>query len=233
MSYSEILARLRQENRLTQSQVAAYIAGQTGKKCSGASVSSWEKGVALPPVHQFLLLCELYGVRDPQQTFRGAGGAEGGLSKLNALGRGRAEEYIAMLAENPLFAEDKRGDEEEIRPATRVIRLYDIPVAAGYGEFLDGDAYTELKVDETVPEDADFAVRVSGDSMTPRFVDNQVLFIRKQNVLEVGDIGIFSLNGDAYIKKFGNGELISINPRYLAIPIGEYDCLHIFGKVVG
>ena len=100
-------------------------------------------------------------------------------------------------------------------------------------EFLDSDASEDLEVDDTVPKEADFAVRVSGDSMEPRFANGQVVFIRKQNVLEVGDIGIFSHNGDAYIKKWGQGELISLNPRYLAIQISESDVLNIFGKVVG
>jgi len=230
MSYSEILARLRKESGLTQAAVAGYLSERSEKTYSKANISSWEKGVALPPNHQFLLLCELYEVRDIQETFRGVRRDHNGLKKLNALGKSRAEEYIAMLSGNPLFAE---GSDDDYDVQKRVIKLYDIPVAAGFGEFLDSDAHTELEVDETVPGDADFAVRVSGDSMAPKFVDSQVLFIRKQNVLEVGDIGIFSLNGDAYIKKFGNGELISLNPRYLAIPIGEYDCLHIFGKVVG
>jgi len=229
MILSETLARLRKDRGLTQTEVADFINKHSGKKYGLANVSSWENGT-MPPIESFLLMCELYGVRDIQEAFRGVKREQHGLEKLNTLGKSRAEEYVAMLAENPLFAED--DSRNDFRPAGRTIKLYEIPVAAGYGEFLDGEEYTELKVDETVPEDVDFAVRVSGDSMTPRFVDNQVLFIRKQNVLEVGDIGIFSLNGDAYIKKFGNGELISINPRYLAIPIGEYDCLHIFGKVV-
>jgi len=115
----------------------------------------------------------------------------------------------------------------------RTIKLYDIPVAAGAGVFLDSEHFTMLEIDETVPSDADFAVRVSGDSMEPRFVDCQVIFIKKQNSLEVGDIGIFALNGDSYVKKLGRGKLISFNPRYEPIVLGEHDSLHVFGKVIG
>jgi len=230
MNISETLARLRKERKLTQPEVADYITRHTEKKCSAASVSSWENGVALPPVPQFLLLCELYEVWDIQETFRGV--QYSGLAELNALGQSRVTEYIAGLRMNPMFVQAAVESEESHNKARRTIKLYDIPVAAGFGEHLHSASYTEIEVDETVPEDADFAVRVSGDSMAPRFRNRQVVFIREQNVLEPGDIGIFSLNGEAFIKKLGSGELISLNPKYLAIPIGENDSLHIFGKVV-
>jgi len=231
MRYSETLARLRKERGLTQTEVAEYLNTHSDKKYGKANISSWEKGAALPPIHQFLLLCELYGAQDIQATFRGAEHEYRGQPKLNALGKSRVEEYIATLLLNPLFVESR--DEEDREVVLRTIKLFDIPVAAGSGEFLDSDAYEDLEIDDTVPKDADFAVRVSGDSMTPRFTHGQVVFIREQQTLDVGEIGIFSHNGDAYIKKLGQGELISLNPRYLAIQISESDVLHIFGKVVG
>ncbi|MCL2221835.1 MAG: XRE family transcriptional regulator [Oscillospiraceae bacterium] len=115
----------------------------------------------------------------------------------------------------------------------RTIKLYDIPVAAGAGVFLDSEHFTMLDVDETIPSDADFAVRVSGDSMEPRFVDCQVIFIKKQKTLEVGEIGIFALNGDSFVKKLGHGKLVSLNSRYEPIEIKEEDSLYVLGKVVG
>jgi len=118
-------------------------------------------------------------------------------------------------------------------PRRRVIKLYEIPVAAGSGVFLDSSSYDDFEADETVPDETDFAVKVSGDSMTPRFVDSQIIFIRAQQLLDVGEIGIFSLNGDSYVKKLGHGELLSLNRKYSPIPIGEYDAFYIFGKVVG
>ena len=52
-----------------------------------------------------------------------------------------------------------------------------------------------------------------------------------------GEIGIFSLNGDAYIKKLQNDKdgifLISLNEKYAPIKVGENDRLDIFGKVLG
>ena len=193
-------------------------------------VSHWEKGVSLPPVEQFLLLCELYKVRDIQGTFRGVNTEIRGITKLNILGRSRVEEYISLLFENHLFIEPECVCAEYLR---KYIKLYDIPAAAGVGSYLDNDSCEDFEVDNTVPPDADFAVKVSGDSMEPRFIDGQIIFIKEQQTLNIGDIGVFGLNGDSFVKKLGECELISLNPLYKPIRIHEYDSIHIFGKVIG
>lgn len=124
-------------------------------------------------------------------------------------------------------------DIRETFAGKRLLRLYDIPVSAGLGNYLDDGGYEMIEVESTVPSSADYAVRVSGDSMTPRFVDQQIIFIHEQPSLTEGDIGIFCLNRDAYLKKLGKGCLISLNPDYAPIPIREHDEFSVFGKVVG
>ena len=137
-----------------------------------------------------------------------------------------------MLCGNSIFADTDSGH-DRLEKASRIIKLYDIPAAAGTGSFLDSYSYTELEVDETVPKEAEFAVKVSGDSMTPRFVDRQIVFVKEQQTLDVGEIGVFALDGDSYIKKLGRGVLLSLNPKYKPIKIHEYSSLYTFGKVVG
>ena len=115
----------------------------------------------------------------------------------------------------------------------RLLRLYDIPVSAGLGSYLDSSDYEMVEVDSLVPDSADYAVRVSGDSMVPRFVDRQIVFIHAQPTLDEGEIGIFCLNSDTYLKRFERGRLISLNPAYDPIQIQDYDDFKVFGKVVG
>lgn len=115
----------------------------------------------------------------------------------------------------------------------KLLRLYNIPVSAGKGNYLDDGEYGMIEVESTVPNSADYAVRVSGDSMMPRFVDQQIIFIHEQSALDEGEIGIFCLNNDAYLKKLGRGCLISLNPKYDPIQISEHDDFKVFGKVVG
>ncbi|MDR0936746.1 MAG: hypothetical protein LBM98_08705 [Oscillospiraceae bacterium] len=78
---------------------------------------------------------------------------------MNQLGKSRVEEYIGLLAGNPLFAEFESFTDVP----HRYIRLYDTLVAAGLGNFFDSDTYQDLEVDDTMPDAAGFAVRISGD----------------------------------------------------------------------
>jgi transcriptional regulator with XRE-family HTH domain len=115
----------------------------------------------------------------------------------------------------------------------RFLRLYNMPVSAGLGNYLTDGGFSVIEVDNTVPNAADYAVRVSGDSMIPRFVDQQIIFIHEQPALDEGEIGIFCLNNEAYLKKLERGCLVSLNPAYEPIPFQDSDDLKIIGKVVG
>ena len=226
MDISKTLARLRKKCRLTQSDVADYLNAHAKKDLTFKAVSHWEVGFSSPSVEHFLLLCELYQVDDIQFTFRGNGAKWS--ERLNDIGKRKVEEYAALLVGNPQFRIQKEASHE-----TGVIKLYDMPASAGTGSLLDSDAYEELEVDDTVPSGVDYAVRITGDSMLPRFIDRQVVFVKEQSTLDTGEIGVFVLNEESYCKKLGHGELLSLNTRYKPIPIHEYDSLYVLGKVVG
>lgn len=64
-----------------------------------------------------------------------------------------------------------------------------------------------------------FGLKIQGDSMEPRMREGDVVIIRKQNIVDNGDIAVVLVNGnDATVKKFfkyDNGvHLISFNPKY-------------------
>ena len=80
---------------------------------------------------------------------------------------------------------------------------------------------------------AEFGVRVSGDSMEPTFHSGDRVFVAKDDALEEGDIGIFIVNGDAYIKELGNKCLISHNEAYKPIPLRSTDSIYCCGRVLG
>ena len=167
-------------------------------------------------------------MRDVLAVFRGREEAE----TLNALGQKRLREYLRLLEQDAEFALHPR---ERLPIRLRTIPLYDLPVSAGTGQFLDSSDYTLLEVDETVPLSATFAVRIRGDSMLPRFVDRQIVYVKQQQTLQPGEIGIFLLDGDAYCKMLSQEDgtsLVSLNPAYRPIPIGEFSELRILGKVV-
>ena len=51
--------------------------------------------------------------------------------------------------------------------------------------------------------------------------------------IDVGEIGIFIINGDAYVKELGYGKLISHNEKYKPIPFKSDDSIYCCGRVLG
>ena len=125
---------------------------------------------------------------------------------------------------------------KEMRGGITYISLFDLAVSAGTGEPLGTTDYTtKIQIPtEQVPEEAHVWLRVNGDSMEPAYKDGDIVFIHKQDEpVREGEIGVFSLNGEGYMKRLGHKELESLNPKYPAIPIRQYDDLRCFGKVLG
>lgn len=124
----------------------------------------------------------------------------------------------------------------EEKGAITYIHLYDLAVSAGTGEPLGTTDYTtKIQIPtEQVPKNAHCCLRVNGDSMEPAYKDGDIVFIQRQDEpVREGEIGVFSLNGEGYMKRLGHKELESLNPKYPAIPIRQYDDLRCFGKVLG
>jgi SOS-response transcriptional repressor LexA len=219
------LAQLRKDAGLTQADAASHLT-QRGCPVTHRAVSKWEQGNTQPNMEQFLLLLELYDVRDVLTAF-----GMGKSRTLNERGRARLREYAGLLA-----LDEKFCARTDVKKPSRVIPLFDLPVSAGSGQFLDGEYSEPLQVGEDTPERADFAVRVRGDSMMPRFRDGQFVFVEKRPSIEKGDFGVFVLNGEAYIKELGGEgqvQLISLNPAYAPIPVNESDELTVIGRVLG
>lgn len=117
------------------------------------------------------------------------------------------------------------------------IRCYELPAAAGTGEPL-GDTYYTNTIQipsERLPRNAHVCIRVHGDSMEPAYHDGDTVFVERLDgeSVRVGEIGIFVLNGDGYIKRLGQGVLESLNSAYAPIPIHDYDDLRCQGRVLG
>ena len=117
---------------------------------------------------------------------------------------------------------------------TILIDFYDLPVSAGTGVFLDDCAKFKIETEENaLTSQADFALRISGDSMEPKFHDGDMVLVKEQPTVAPGEIGIFLVDGKGYIKQLGTNCLISLNPDYEDISLHEYDSVYCKGKVIG
>ena len=226
-----IIAEYRKKQGLSQSELAEAISSR-GYSITNKAISKWEKDVAAPGIPLFITLCQILEIEDIYETFIGYN-PYNALSSLNTEGREKALEYIQLLSESERY--QKRIC--DVIPFKRSIPLYDLPASAGVGEFLDGEHYDMIEIGQEVPADADFGIRISGDSMEPRFVNGQIVWVHQQEFIQNGEIGIFYLDGHAFCKKLQDDQnglyLISLNKKYAPIPVKSYNTLKIFGKVVG
>lgn len=104
-------------------------------------------------------------------------------------------------------------------------------LSAGTGLFVFDDIPTQVI---NVPEkykDADFVIGVSGGSMQPTYYDGDKVAVKKCPCIDKGEIGVFMIDGNGYIKELGDGKLISHNKEYNDIEIN--DTTVCIGKVLG
>ena len=153
-------------------------------------------------------------------------------AEKNLIKKYRTLDPISQKAVRTLIDVEGERKSDEIA----VIRLPKsmLRASAGTGLLL-GDEYTEwVDVPETpTAKQANLVVEVAGDSMEPRFSDGDNVLVRLVPCVDVGEIGIFSVDGQAYIKKKGVSSLISVNPKYADIQITEFSDVRCFGKVIG
>jgi SOS-response transcriptional repressor LexA len=234
-SIGTTLSELRKSKKLKQKDIAAKLSGY-GFNVKAKTIYNWEKGLAQPSIPHFLALCDILDVDDVLWKF--AGLQKGPYAGLNLDGRQKAHEFIELLIQIDKFkaSVDVFKEPEEVVEEPRLLRLYDIPVSAGAGNFLENSCYEWIKAPNYVPSTADFALRISGDSMEPLYRDDQVIWVKTQETLNSGDIGIFIYSDDVYCKELvydGNAIFLrSINSAYEDIEIMEDFGFKTIGKVV-
>lgn len=127
------------------------------------------------------------------------------------------------------------SQEKELNTPTVKIKRSTYMVSAGHGFDLDDhDAWEEIDIPDT-PEArrADFAIKITGDSMEPIYSDGQTVLVREQQAVNIGETGIYIINGSGFIKVNGGDHLVSINPEYEDIYFSEGDSVKCAGKVIG
>ncbi|NJH87362.1 helix-turn-helix domain-containing protein [Staphylococcus agnetis] len=108
-------------------------------------------------------------------------------------------------------------------------------VSAGVGERLHEETLFTEMVKAPVPPH-DLALKVNGDSMEPMFKDGEIIFVEKTHNIKNGQIGIFIIEEEAYVKKvFVEDDrltLISLNKNYRDLHFYENQSVKLVGKVI-
>ncbi len=112
---------------------------------------------------------------------------------------------------------------------------YDDAVSAGTGQYI-GISQRET-ITLPVEFDADYVVPVDGDSMEPEYHDGDYIFIESTVNLNDGEIGVFELYGDTYVKQLiledDHAYLHSLNKKYKDMKVDADSDFRVLGRVVG
>ena len=147
------------------------------------------------------------------------------------------DKYGKKAIDDLLNNEYKRcASSEEKKPLPTIKIKHSIyKASAGFGfDLEDRDEWDEIEIPDT-PEahEADFAVTIYGNSMEPIYHDSDIVLVKIQDRVNIGETGIFVVNGQGYIKQYGGDRLISVNSEYDDIVFTEGDYIKCAGKVIG
>lgn len=107
--------------------------------------------------------------------------------------------------------------------------------SAGTGEQLFDEPKFKVNVKGYIPPH-DLALQVNGDSMEPVFRNGEIIFVEKTHDIKNGQIGVFIINGEAYVKKVRVEDdrltLISLNKNYKDLHFYQNEGIQLVGKVI-
>ena len=212
---------LRLQNSMTQKELCSKL------NVSEVSVRNWETGVKNPSITAVMDLAKIFNVST--DYLLGVNCSHTAplfyLSKrehkllenykqLDEHGK-KIVDTICSLEKSRVVSPDTVIDSDTIKLH---IPLYHTPAAAGQSFPLDNNDFDLILRNENVPLDADFAVKIQGDSMSPYIQDGDIVYVKRDCKLSIGDVGIFSVNGVTYCKQYfvdndNNLVLVSANPE--------------------
>lgn len=237
--FSNKLKNLRLKAGYTQKDVYEHF------NIPQSTFSSWEVGKSEPSGEMLIKLCEYYKCdmikefsSDEDLTYKEWKVIEK-YRFLDDLGR----KYIdyELDRETNRITELKKLKNElptihievpEEHSLARIISYHQRTASAGNGQVVFEDMPVDRIEIPDIPKykRVSYAIGVNGQSMEPLYNDGDILLIEPTCQIEIGEIGIFIVDGEAYVKKLGNGELISLNKGYPNIAWTEYS--NCMGRVV-
>ena len=237
MSINSRIKERREELGLSRNDLADIIG------VTPSAIANYENGVSSPKIELLYKLfhalkCDAnYLYQDEMITLSECTDLPLSISEQNHIKKYRSLDDYGKKAVDALvdIEYERRSEPKEfiqLLPPI-VIPSYGHIASAGTGQYVFDDIPPMMiEIENTMEnQEVSFAIDVNGDSMEPTYHDEDTLLVKKQNTLRVGEIGIFMINGEAYVKELGKDALISHNKVYNDIPLSENTiCI---GKVIG
>lgn len=120
---------------------------------------------------------------------------------------------------------------------TKTIPLYDFAVCAGNGDFIDDSIAGEEYITEFL--EADYALRISGESMEPTIPNHSIVVVQQTYQALHNDIIIVAVDSELMCKRYirkGRGEFLvpdNKSPEYKEYSKRDAKSYRVLGKVIG
>lgn len=222
--------------RIAAGMDQAALAAQLGY--TKTAVGNWELGLTRPDIDNVPRLCKILGIPVTellgmeQETALPAEDRRV-LDAYHQLGK-FDRNTVWQLMDRLLFVQNDK-EQARLRRAYLPLCRYEEAAAAGIGAPMQD--YTETErvyvLAKNVPHGTDSIVHVNGRSMEPTFKDGSYVYVEMGAAVQPGQVGIFVVNGEAFIKEYQPDGLHSHNPRYKTIFTGEGVDVRCCGRVTG
>ena len=224
LSFGEKIKSARKSKNLTQRQLADKIGAAHN------SISDWENDKNKPDPDTIELLC---GVLEITPNYLLASSSEDFspdeklmIKKYRALdehGKGHVDTILQWESDRMAQLRQASTPAPAAIAPVRLIQYYQRLASAGSGQIVfDGGPVEQIEIpDKPEYRRVSYAVGVNGHSMEPLYNDGDILLIEPTCQVEQGEVGIFIVGNNAYVKKLGEAELISVNKNYKNIPLTE------------
>lgn len=236
-----LIERLK-DGRIKKGLKQSDVTNLTGIK--NTTLSNYENGNTEPDMDTFLQLCELYEldyaeILETAYSYKSKsidfllGEKEKSIIKKYRDLDSHGKLNVDTILKNEHDRIQDYGKLEKVVRPTYIMTYYHSLASAGTGEYIFEDLPTatiEVPAND-LSENADFVIGVNGDSMEPTYFNGDKVYVEKVQMIEIGEIGIFMVNNECFIKEAGKDGLVSHNKKYDTIPGSE--SIQCIGKVLG
>lgn len=223
--FGQMIDYFRKQNNLTMEELGQKL----GKATS--SISRWVSGERYPKIEEIEQIAIFFNT-DIYTLIFGFNYNEN--SKSNIL---TVYNQLTDIRKHKVYSYAQQQLDEQNSGINEKRSIYVVGTSAAGEPIEYGDFDSEM-IQTDVPAKADKAIHIKGDSMEPKIANNSIIFYHEQPTLEIGEIGIFEINGSAvtckkYYVDYESKKIIlkSINPKYEPMYFAR-DQVRILGKVV-
>ncbi len=233
---SKNISKYREKANISQKELAKQLGVVPSR------ISNWETGANCPTIDMLFKVCEIlnvsindiYGVY-PDAKFVLKYEEQEIIKQYRSLDQIGKEHINTVLQwETDRVKQIKKHAIPDIdKQQYRIIQYYQRIASAGTGQVIFEDMPIDRIEIPDIPEykRVSYAIGVNGNSMEPLYYDGDMLLVEPTCQVEVGEIGIFIVGNEAYVKQLGDNELISLNKNYDNITLtNDSKCM---GRVVG